>query len=50
MLGCQDFCGYYDWTFHYMRRHFGQEAIETPCQASGTLEAAMPLACLRIPV
>jgi hypothetical protein len=27
MLGCQDFCGYYDWTFHYMRRRFGQDAV-----------------------
>lgn len=27
MLGCQDFCGYYDWTFHYLRRRFGQEAV-----------------------
>jgi hypothetical protein len=28
MLGCQDFCGYYDWTFHYVRRRFGNEAVE----------------------
>ncbi len=28
MLGCQDFCGYYDWTFHYMRRRFGQDAVK----------------------
>ena len=27
MLGCQDFCGYYDWTFHYVRRRWGQEAV-----------------------
>ena len=27
MLGCQDFCGYYDWTFHYIRRRFGQDAV-----------------------
>jgi hypothetical protein len=27
MLGCQDFCGYYDWTFHHVRQHFGQEAV-----------------------
>jgi hypothetical protein len=27
MLGCQDFCGYYDWTFHYTRRRFGQEGV-----------------------
>jgi hypothetical protein len=26
MLGCQDFCGYYDWTFHFVRRSFGPEA------------------------
>ncbi len=28
MLGCQDFCGYYDWTFHYVRRRWGREALE----------------------
>lgn len=28
MLGCQDFCGYYEWTFHYLRRKFGTEALE----------------------
>ena len=28
MLGCQDFCGYYEWTFHYVRFHWGQEAIQ----------------------
>ena len=27
MLGCQDFCGYYDWTFDYMRRRFGSDAV-----------------------
>ncbi len=29
MLGCQDFCGYYDWTFHYLRRRFGQQAVDS---------------------
>jgi hypothetical protein len=28
MLGCHDFCGYYEWTFHYMRRALGQEAVQ----------------------
>jgi len=28
MLGCQDFCGHYDWTFHYVRRRWGQAAVE----------------------
>jgi hypothetical protein len=28
MLGCQDFCGYYDWSFHYVRRTWGQAAVE----------------------
>lgn len=28
MLGCQDFCGYYEWTFHYLRRRFGNDALE----------------------
>jgi hypothetical protein len=27
MLGCHDFCGYYEWTFHYLRRRFGTEAL-----------------------
>jgi hypothetical protein len=27
MLGCQDFCGYYEWTFHYVRRTLGQKAV-----------------------
>ncbi|MCC6681261.1 MAG: hypothetical protein IT445_10220 [Phycisphaeraceae bacterium] len=27
MLGCQDFCGYYDWTFQHLRRTFGQDAL-----------------------
>lgn len=27
MLGCQDFCGYYEWTFHYLRRNFGEAAL-----------------------
>jgi hypothetical protein len=28
MLGCQDFCGYYEWTFHYLRRNFGRAGLE----------------------
>lgn len=28
MLGCQDFCGYYDWTFHFVRQRYGKEALE----------------------
>ncbi len=28
MLGCQDFCGFYDWTFHYLRREFGEAAVK----------------------
>lgn len=27
MIGCQDFCGYYDWTFEYLRRTYGEEAV-----------------------
>jgi len=27
MLGCHDFCGYYDWTFGYVRKRFGTEAL-----------------------
>ena len=27
MLGCQDFCGHYEWTFHYVRRRWGQDAV-----------------------
>lgn len=28
MLGCQDFCGYYDWTFHYVNRRYDRNAVE----------------------
>ncbi len=28
VLGCQDFCGYYDWTFSFLREHAGQDAVE----------------------
>lgn len=28
MLGCQDFCGYYDWTFHYVNRRYDRDAVE----------------------
>jgi hypothetical protein len=28
MLGCNDFCGYYDWSFHYVRRRWGRAGIE----------------------
>lgn len=27
MLGCHDFCGHYEWTFHFVRRRWGQEAV-----------------------
>ncbi|MCE9591209.1 MAG: hypothetical protein K8S99_11870 [Planctomycetes bacterium] len=27
MLGCHEFCGYYDWTFRHMRQHHGQQAV-----------------------
>jgi hypothetical protein len=27
MLGCHDFCGYYDWTFAHVVQHFGNEAL-----------------------
>ena len=27
MLGCQDFCGHYEWTFHHVRRTWGQAAV-----------------------
>lgn len=29
MLGCQDFCGYYDWTFQYVGQRFGPEAVRS---------------------
>jgi hypothetical protein len=29
MLGCQDFCGYYEWTFHFVRRNWGQAGVES---------------------
>ena len=28
MIGVQDFCGHYDWTFEYLRRTFGEAAVE----------------------
>jgi hypothetical protein len=28
MLGCHDFCGYYEWTFHYLRRRFGRAGLQ----------------------
>lgn len=27
MIGVQDFIGYYDWTFEYLRRTYGEEAV-----------------------
>lgn len=27
MLGCHEFCGYYEWTFHYVRRRWGPDAV-----------------------
>jgi hypothetical protein len=27
MLGVQDFIGYYDWTFEYLRRRYGEQAV-----------------------
>lgn len=27
MIGCAEFCGYYDWTFEYLRRSFGEEVV-----------------------
>lgn len=27
MIGCQDFCGHYDWTFEYLRREYGEAAV-----------------------
>lgn len=27
MLGCQDFCGYYDWTFRHVERRFDRDAV-----------------------
>ena len=27
MLGCHEFCGYYEWTFHYVRRQWGLQAV-----------------------
>jgi hypothetical protein len=28
MIGVQDFIGYYDWTFEYLRRSFGEQAVK----------------------
>jgi hypothetical protein len=27
VLGVQDFIGYYDWTFEYLRRNYGEQAV-----------------------
>lgn len=27
MLGCHEFCGYYEWTFHFFRREWGPAAL-----------------------
>jgi hypothetical protein len=27
MLGCHEFCGYYEWTFHYVRRRWGEAGV-----------------------
>ncbi len=27
MIGCSEFCGYYDWTFEWLRRTGGEEAV-----------------------
>lgn len=27
MIGCSEFCGCYDWTFEWLRRNFGEEAV-----------------------
>lgn len=27
MLGCQDFCGYYDWTFAHLRQTYGEDEL-----------------------
>lgn len=29
MMGAQDFCGHYEWTFEYLRRTYGQPLVET---------------------
>lgn len=29
MIGAQDFCGHYDWTFEYLRRTYGEAAVQT---------------------
>jgi hypothetical protein len=28
MLGCHDFCGYYEWSFHFVRRCWGRAGVE----------------------
>jgi len=27
MIGCSEFCGYYDWTFEWLRRNYGEDAV-----------------------
>ena len=28
MIGVQDFIGYYDWTFEYLRSNYGEQAVQ----------------------
>ena len=37
MLGCHEFCGYYDWTFHHVRERHGQLTVWAHGQVVATL-------------
>jgi hypothetical protein len=41
VIGCSEFCGYYDWTFEWLRRNYGEQAVrkyweEAICRDSQT--------------
>ncbi|NLX05693.1 MAG: hypothetical protein GXY33_11175 [Phycisphaerae bacterium] len=42
MLGVNDFIGYYDWTFHFLQRNFGQEALEKYWEEAIAKDALRP--------
>jgi hypothetical protein len=48
MIGVQDFIGYYDWTFEYLRRTHGEEAVREywgNCIAFDSQQHAVKLIC-----
>ena len=42
MLGCGEFCAYYDWTFEYLRKLGGEEAEPKDCLGRDHYERRAP--------